>query len=494
MSRAVETSLVELVAASPRVAAEPGLAEQVQGWQLSLPAVRRDLEREARELARPRLWPDTVSSLAQTVWRVLGAAAPDAPVTLLTLAAASAGLPVAPPAAGRATVERAQRLVRASGPAYIKLGQFIASSQGLLPDAWVDAFAWCRDAAPPLAPGVAQQIVLAELGADAVADLSAEPLAAGSIGQVHTGHLADGRRVAVKVRRPGLRRAFRRDVETLALVTATVDKVLPAAQSANLRGFVELFAELSLQELDFRLEALNSAEAAAVLDHAGTDAVQVPLPITGMVTERVLVMPFVDGVPYDRAAARFGAALDGLALLRTALHAVLESTLVHGVSHGDLHAGNVLVPAPGRFNLLDYGITSRLSGPQRQHLVAYLVAFAGDDAAGQVRALTSFGAFGTSTAVATLERELQDELDALRRRDAGAVTFDRLGATLGRLLGVFARNGFSMPKELVLFFKNLLYLASFASSIAPEADLFEEVTGVVLELAAAHPETFAHLG
>lgn len=147
--------------------------------------------------------PDTLGALAGTAGRVARTAAPDAPLALLSAAASASGLPVAPPSSSRATVERAERLVRASGPAYVKLGQFIASSRGLLPDAWVDAFAWCTDDAPRLPDGVVRSVVERELGPDALVDLDDEPLAAGSIGQVPTAWLPDGTRVVVKVRRPG---------------------------------------------------------------------------------------------------------------------------------------------------------------------------------------------------------------------------------------------------------------------------------------------------
>lgn len=488
-----EPSLRDLVLASPRLNAEAGLVEQTITWQSELRAVRAAFTRDAHALASPRLWPDTLASLFSTGWRVAKTAAPDAPLALLGAAATSAGLPIAPPSTEKGAIERAQRLVRASGPAYIKLGQFIASSQGLLPDEWVEAFAWCRDDAPPLRPGKAEEIIERELGEAVLSDIDPVPLAAGSIGQVHVAHLADGRKVAVKVRRPGLRRRFRSDIETLALVVATADRFVPKLQAANLRGFVELFAELSLQELDFRLEALNAAESAAILDAAGIDAVHVPVPYAGLVTERVLVMPFVEGVRYDQAAARFGSELDGPGLLHTAIHTVLESTLLYGVFHGDLHAGNVLVPRPDRFNLLDFGICARLDRTQKASLVRYLGAFATGDAAGQVNALAEFGAFGSGVDTATLRRQLQAELDALDRRDGGAVTYDKLGVTLGKLLRVFAANGFSMPKELVLFFKNLLYLGSFASTISPDTDLFEAVTVVLGGIVEAHPAYFEQL-
>ena len=112
---------------------------------VDLPRVRRELEAEARAIATPRLWVDTLGALASTSWRVLATAAPDAPVALLCAAASAAGMPIAPPEASRGTLRRAERLVRAGGPTYIKLGQFIATAQGLLPDEWVDAFGWCRD-------------------------------------------------------------------------------------------------------------------------------------------------------------------------------------------------------------------------------------------------------------------------------------------------------------------------------------------------------------
>lgn len=196
-------------------------------------------------------------------------------------------------------------------------------------------------------------------------------------------------------------------------------------------------------------------------------------------------MPFVDGVPYDQVQE-----VDGELLLHTAIHAVLASTLLYGVSHGDLHAGNVLVPAPDRFNLLDYGICARLGAHERTSLIRHLAAFATSDSDGQVDALVAFGAFEGAD-LTRLRRELREEIAALERRDDGQVTYDRLGVTLGRLLRVFAANRFTMPAELVLFSKNLLYLSSFASAVGPEVDLLDAVVGVVLELAEAHPEEFA---
>ncbi len=469
-----------------RRSARLGEVDGLAAWSLTAQAQaeerRRALAREAERLSAPRLWPDTIGSLASTTWRVARAAAPDAPLALLSAAAAATGLPVAPPSAAEGTIERADRLVRAGGPAYVKLGQFIASARGLLPDEWVDAFAWCRDEAEPMEPGAAEAVIRRELGSlDAFSSFETEPLAAGSIGQVHRAVLTDGTPVVVKVRRPGLRSAFRSDIETLALVCAAADRVHPGIRAANLPGFVTLFAQLTLEELDFRLEAANLVESVAVLEDLGADDVRVPRPFPALTTERMLVMEHLPGVSYVRLPPEDLAGGAGERLFTAGVRGVLQATIVHGLFHGDLHAGNVLVDGD-RFSMVDFGMCGRLDAGQRAGLVRFLLGFAASDARAQVEAMRTFGAVDEHADVEALVAALQTDLSRLDARADGQVTFDRLGETLGRLLRTLAAGGFRMPKELVLFFKNLLYLSGFAAAVAPDADVLAVVTGILGDL------------
>lgn len=470
-----------LVAGSQWAEEREGLIDAAAVWQRRLPEVRLDLATEAAALARPRLWVDTVSSLASTAWRITSAAAPDAPFALLSAAAAASGLPIAPPPDTRGTLRRAERLVRAGGPAYIKLGQFISSARGLLPDEWVRAFAWCRDQAPTLTPQVVDSVLSEHLGPRVarLRDIDPEPLGAASIAQVHAAVLDDGTDVVVKLRRPGLRRGLRSDIETMALVAVAAEKVHSAARVANLTGFVELFAQLVLQELDFRLEALNMVELGAAFEDAGIDYCAVPRPIPGLVTEGVLVMERLPGVAYDRAAEQFGPALDGDRLLRLAIQGILETTLIYGLFHGDLHAGNVLIEGGGSFSLVDFGICGRIDAEQRAALVAFMLAFAGMDARGQLTALTRFGALPTDADLEPLAQQLQLELDAINPDTGSGLTYDQVGETVSTVLRLLAASRFRLPKELVLFFKNVLYLTSFTASIAPDADLLGQIAPIL---------------
>jgi ubiquinone biosynthesis protein len=473
--------LQALVAESAWLATRPGVAEMAGRWQRSLPPVRARLADEAAALARPRLWVDTVGYLASTGWKIASAAAPDAPLALLSAAASAAGLPIAPPSATHGTLRRAERLVRAGGLAYVKLGQFIATSRGLLPDEWVEAFAWCRDQAPTLPPRVVRQVLSEELGpaAQRLREFDPEPLAAASIAQVHPATLDDGTPVVVKLRRPGLRRQLRSDIESMALVAAVAERLHAAARMANLSGFVELFAQLCLQELDFRLEALNLVEVGVAFEDAGIDYCTVPRPIPGLVTEGALVMERVSGVSYDRAAEEYGADLDGELLLHLAIRGVLETTLIYGIFHGDLHAGNVMIDGGDRFALVDYGICGRIDAAQRAALVRFMLAFAQMDARAQLDALAEFGALPDGVALDQLAEELQVEIDRINPSYGNRLTFDEVGATLGSVMRLMTEHRFRTPKELVLFFKNVLYLNSFTASVAPDADLLSQIEPIL---------------
>ena len=165
-------SAAEMLPHSAWAAEVPGLREQVDEWLRSLPAERDRLGREARALATPALHPAGIGRLAEVAGRLIGAAAGWATVDLGRAVYRSIFLGERDDTRVTAAVERAQQVVRDSGPVYVKLGQFISTAQGLLPADVVDAFAWCRDEVPPVRTSVARRIVERELGRPIDADAS----------------------------------------------------------------------------------------------------------------------------------------------------------------------------------------------------------------------------------------------------------------------------------------------------------------------------------
>jgi ubiquinone biosynthesis protein len=398
-----------------------------------------------------------------------------------------------------AGLKHLQELVKAGGSTYIKLGQFVATAQGLLPDEWVEAFGWCRDTATPLPPGMAESRFEERFGVPLESmflEFDPVPIGAASIGQVHGAVLHDGTPVVVKIRRPGLRDTFERDLRAMALAAAAAERASKAARVANLSGFVELFAQLVLEEVDFRFEALNQIEIALASEAAGHDFAIYPRPIPHLCAEDVLVMTRVDGVRYTDALEAYPDAVDGERLLRLAVTGTLEHMIAYGIFHGDLHAGNVLINADGDFSLIDFGIAGRIDAEQRAATVQFLFGFARNDTRLQLRGLQAFGAIPLDEDLDGLARQLEAQLNAvdptILARE-GEMTVDKLGQALGTIIRILAQNGFTLPKELVLFFKNLLYLNGFATALAPGTNLFTQIEPVFTYFLGRYPEELSQI-
>jgi ubiquinone biosynthesis protein len=456
-----------------------GLADELdrlrEHAELAVPRLRR----QAQSLARPRLTRATLVAVLRTLLRFCWC-------SLLGLADAGRGR-------SSAAVRRAQQLVAAGGPAYVKVGQSIATAQGLLPDEWVAAFAWCRDEVPAMPDGAAQRAVEASLGRPIESVFrwfDPTPRAAASIAQVHDAVLLDGTAVVVKVQRPGLRRRFGSDLRVMSVLATVANRVSASARMSNAGEILPLAAELVLAELDFRLEALNMVHIAVAGEHAGTEFVRVPRPIPGLVTAEVLVMERVPGVPYTAARARYGDAVDGAALLRLAASGVLEHALIYGVFHGDLHSGNVLITQAGTISLVDYGVCGRIDARQRALLVRLLVAAMQQDSRGQILAAAEMGALPAGVDIDAAVAEL-DKYQPLVAEFTDA-TFDSLDLTLitRQMRGLIAsllKFGFKAPKELVLFSRNLLYLNGFAAALAPEANMLRELEALLAHITGKYP-------
>lgn len=488
--------LDSLAAESTWIRGREGLADELTVLRRHHDATLPRIRKQAASLSEPRFTPHTVVLVLVTLLRfcwfallgLIGQAGSAVGRRLLRRGAQPA--PTGRPSAG---VRRAQQLVHAGGPAYVKVGQGIATAQGLLPDEWVAAFAWCRDEVPPMPAGQAARAVEASLGRplpEVFAFFDPEPRAAASIAQVHDAVLLDGTEVVVKVQRPGLRRRFGADFRVMAVIAAAVTRFSRSARLSNASEILPLSAELVLGELDFRLEALNMIHVAAAGEAAGTGFVRVPRPIPGLVTSDVLVMERVDGVPYAAARERYGDAVDGAELLRLAATGVLEHALIYGVFHGDLHSGNVLITAGGTISLVDYGVCGRIDARERALLVRMLVASMQQDSRGQVLAAVEMGALPEGADIEIAIAEL-DKYQSLVTEFTDA-SFNALDLTLitrqmRAMISSLMKIGFKTPKELALFSRNILYLQGFATSLAPEANMLAELEALLAHMTGKYP-------
>lgn len=377
------------------------------------------------------------------------------------------------------------------GPTYIKLGQIISSGEGIFPEELVREFRLLRDRVPAEAYETVVQIVEADLGrplGEVFADFSREPIAAASIAQVHAAHLLDGTPVVVKVQRPTVADMVQRDLAAMSWIAPWLIGRIPISALANPPALVELFAETIVEELDFRLEAENMLDIARVLSKAEERAVVVPRPHPTLVTKRVLVMERLSGFSFDDVEGMRAAGVDTRAVVRACMITLLEGCMLHGVFHGDLHGGNLLVRADGKVALLDYGITGRLTEPRRLAFLRLLVGGTLNDVRIQLSALIDLGALPVGTDLESVITDL--ELEGVVK-DPTRMSSDELTRELQQLVKKLLGYGAKAPKELMLFVKDLLFIDGALATLAPDVDLFAEITWIAMWFAEQHGEKIA---
>jgi ubiquinone biosynthesis protein len=378
------------------------------------------------------------------------------------------------------------------GPTYVKLGQILSSGQGIFPEPLVDEFKLLRDHVPAESFEAIRAIVEEDLGRPLEAvfqDFAREPLAAASIAQVHAATLISGESVVVKVQRPTVALLVRRDLGVMSWMAPLLVGRIPVAALANPPALVQLFAETIVEELDFRLEADNMLDIAHILAETDSRELVVPRPHPSLVTRRVLVMERLDGFRWDDVAGMKDAGVDTGAVVHAGMIAFLEGAMLYGVFHGDLHGGNLFVQPDGKVVLLDYGITGRLDETRRLAFLRLLMGGTANDVKLQMTALRDLGALPQDTDLDAVMHDLGVDQPV---QDPTTMEPDELIGQIRDLTKALLAYGARMPKELMLFVKDLLFLDSALATLAPDVDLFSEITSVALYFATRYGDRIAH--
>ena len=363
------------------------------------------------------------------------------------------------------------------GPTYVKLAQLISAAEGVFPQALVDECSRCRDQAKPSPWRKIRRILRRDLGSldSAFASFEQQPFAAASIAQVHAATLPDGSEVVVKVQRPSIHKKVVRDLRVLAWVAPRLVGRIPVAALANPPALVQLFAETISEELDFRLEVANLFEIRRALATGGRDRWIAPEPVLEMTTSRVIVMSRVPGIPLTRLDSDQISDQETRTLFRNMVDGLLEGAALHGIFHGDFHAGNLFVVDGGVIGLVDYGMVGRLDHERRISFLRYVTGLMSGDVRTQVLAVRDLGAFSPDVDVEDLIQKLQlDRVDF----DPLQLTEEQFVSEFQTLLKELLASGARIPKELMLFVKNFAYLASFVQKLDPDMDLLGEFSAI----------------
>ena len=367
------------------------------------------------------------------------------------------------------------------GPTYVKLGQFLATRPDLVGIRNARELESLQDRMPSFPSEIARASIVANLGKpipDLFLDLG-EPVAAASVAQVHKARCAgraEGKVVAVKVLRPGVRMRFARDVGAMLFSARMAERYLPDARRLRPVDSIGGFARSVELETDLRLEAAALSELRE--NSAGDPDFRVPFVDWERTGREVLTTEWIDGIPVANHAALDAAGHDRVALARTAMQSFLRHALRDGFFHADMHQGNLFVDPDGKLVAVDCGIMGRLGFKERRFLAEILYGFITRDyrrvsevhfEAGYVPAHHSIDEF--AQAIRAVGEPIHD-------RPAREISMANLLTLLFEITALF---DMQTRTELVLLQKTMIVVEGVSRGLDPDFDMWATAEPVIRE-------------
>lgn len=378
-------------------------------------------------------------------------------------------------AQGRPGERLAQALERL-GPVAIKLGQLLSTRADIFGRTFAEDLSHLKDRLPPFGAGLARDEVARELGRplDTIYAYFGEVVGAASLAQAHDARLLDGRRVAIKVLRPGIELRVAQDCAVLALAGRLIARWIPPARRLEPVAFAATVIRATELELDLRLEAAGADELREIMARDGY--MSAPKVVWAGVAKRVLTLEWAEGRPLSDEAVLLDPAIDRKALADNMTRAFLAQALDHGVFHADLHEGNLFVAAPAQLQAVDFGIIGRLGIVERRYLAEILWGFLQRDYRKVAQTHFDAGYVPAHHSVESFAQALRAVGESVFGRAASQVAMSRV---LTQLFEITALYDMRLRPELVLLQKTMMIVEGVARRIDPDHDIWAASEPVV---------------
>lgn len=374
-------------------------------------------------------------------------------------------------------------VLQALGPTFIKLGQSLSTRPDIVGSDVAADLAQLRDSLPPFPTKLAKRIIENSLGKP-VSELfqlfEDTPVAAASIAQVHLAVTQEGKAVAVKVMRPGVREAFARDLELLHWL---------AACAARRSGFkrlkpvevVKSFEETVRLELDLRFEAGAAVELKENL--AQDEDFFVPAVYWPLTSDQVLTLERIEGIPIDRIEALRAAGHDLTKLQKILSENFFKQAFRDGFFHADLHPGNIFVLADGRIAVVDFGIMGRISAAERVYVAEILKGFLEEDYRHVAEVHFTAGYVPAHHSVEQFAQACRAIGQPILGRPLHEISIGRL---LAQLFQVTERFDMETQPQLLLFQKTLVMLEGVGRMLDPSVNMWQMAEPLIQDWAKEH--------
>nr|XP_016449970.1 PREDICTED: uncharacterized protein sll0005-like isoform X5 [Nicotiana tabacum] len=379
------------------------------------------------------------------------------------------------------------------GPFYIKLGQALSTRPDILPKVYCQELAKLQDQIPPFPTHVARRSIESQLGvgvSQVFADISKEPIAAASLGQVYKAHLHSGELVAVKVQRPHMSHLLTLDAMLFHMIGGQLKRFAKARK--DLLVAVNEMVRHMFEEIDYILEAQNAERFAslyacshkekivpgsAATDNVAcqkNDGIKVPKIYWNFTRKEVLTMEWIDGIKLTNESRLRKANLNRRRLIDHGLYCSLRQLLEVGFFHADPHPGNLVATEDGALAYFDFGMMGDIPRHYRVGLIKVLVHFVNRDSMGLANDFLSLGFLPDGVDIQSVSDALQASFG-----DGTRQSQDFQGI-MNQLYDVMYEFNFSLPPDYALVIRALGSLEGTAKALDPDFKVVESAYPFVI--------------
>ena len=363
----------------------------------------------------------------------------------------------------RRAVQLREMLTRL-GPAYIKIGQALSTRPDLVPPSYLEELTLLQDQLPPFPNEIAFQFIEEELGdrpENLYAELSPNPIAAASLGQVYKGKLKTGETVAVKVQRPDLVERIGLDIYILRQLSIWANRSIKRLRS-DLVSILDEFGSRIFEEMDYTQEGRNAERFAELYGHMKD--VYVPHIHWEYTQRRVLTMEWITGTKLTNLKAIAEQGIDASYLVEVGVQCSLRQLLEHGFFHADPHPGNLLATPSGKLAYLDFGMMSEVKPYQRYGLIEAVVHMVNRDFEGLAHDYVKLEFLTPETDLKPIIPALANVFGNALGASVAELNFKSITDQLSELMYEYP---FRVPAYYALIIRSLVTLEGIAINVDP---------------------------
>lgn len=380
------------------------------------------------------------------------------------------------------TPEVLKKILVELGPFYVKLGQLLSTRPDLLPANYIDALTALQAQVPPVA-WTDIEIVITEQLAKPIEQvfkyINPQPIAAGSIGQIHRATLLSGEEVAIKVLRPGIEKIVAQD-SALIKVIADLVALTEFGQSYDVVNLAEEFIKAVNAELDFTQEGHYTDQLRYNLTQSRwSEPKQLVIPkiYWHLTNSKLLVLEWLEGkqileADVSRPATEQAISQRKSEITRILFRSFFQQIYIDGFFHADPHPGNIFYLDDGRVALIDCGMVGRLDPQTQQILTELLLAIVDLDAKRCSQLTIKLSESVVPITLVQLEVDYERMLRKYYNLNLNQINFSEV---VYELLQIARRNRIKLPGNLGLFAKSLANLEGTARKFNPDINILEEV-------------------